>query len=93
MAKVIERLQAHYEIQDVAMGKVYRWCPQSLVLECTCGEELTLTAPEAACEQCGAEHTGLLTQDLTESRLRGGEETHPWRYYSVKSDSGTSLPY
>jgi hypothetical protein len=25
--KVLERLEAHYEVEDVEMGKVYRWCP------------------------------------------------------------------
>ena len=32
--KVIERIEAHYEVQDVEMGKVYRWCPESVVVEC-----------------------------------------------------------
>jgi len=41
---VIERIQAHYEIQDVEMGKVYRWCPENLVVECECGNTSTLTA-------------------------------------------------
>ena len=44
MAKVIERVQAHYEVHDVEMGKVYRWHPESIVLECNCGNKLTLTA-------------------------------------------------
>jgi hypothetical protein len=93
MAKVVERTEARYDAQEVAFGTVYKWRPESVLIECECGETVTLTAPEAACEECGAEHTGLLKQDSTESHLRGDEETHPWRYYSVKSDSGTSLPY
>ena len=42
-AKIIERVEAHYEIQDVEMGKVYRWCPASIVVRCGCGEKLSLT--------------------------------------------------
>jgi hypothetical protein len=42
-AKIIERVEAHYEIQDVEMGKVYRWCPESIVVRCVCGERLSLT--------------------------------------------------
>ena len=40
-AKIIERVEAHYEIQDVEMGKVYRWCPESIMVRC--GERLSLT--------------------------------------------------
>jgi hypothetical protein len=29
MAKVIEHLEAHYEVQDVQFGQVYRWYPES----------------------------------------------------------------
>ena len=39
-AKIIERVEAHYEIQDVEMGKVYRWCPESIMVRCGCGERL-----------------------------------------------------
>src|SRR3954469_16719570 len=28
VARVIECVEAHYEIQDVEFGKVYRWCPE-----------------------------------------------------------------
>ena len=42
-AKIIERVKAHYEVQDVEMGKVYRWCPESVVIECGCGKRLSLT--------------------------------------------------
>ena len=40
VAKIIERVKAHYEIQDVEMGKVYRWCPESIMVRCVCGERL-----------------------------------------------------
>jgi hypothetical protein len=32
VARVIERVEAHYEVQEVEMGTVYRWCPESVVL-------------------------------------------------------------
>jgi Zn finger protein HypA/HybF involved in hydrogenase expression len=58
MAKVIERLEAHYEIQDLEMGKVYRWRPESIVVECEeCGKILILTLSKSACGECGADHT------------------------------------
>ena len=49
VTKVLERLKAHYEVEDVEMGKVYRWCPQRAVLECTCWEQLTLSAFKTLC--------------------------------------------
>ena len=48
--KVIEPLDANYKVQDVPMGKVYRWCPESVVVECEeCGENQTLSAFKHAC--------------------------------------------
>jgi hypothetical protein len=43
VAKIIERGEAHYEIRDVEMGKIYRWYTESIVLRCRCGERLSLT--------------------------------------------------
>jgi hypothetical protein len=81
--KVIERLDAHYEVQDVEMGKVYRWHPESVVVECECGHERTLTASSKhSCDECGADHGPLLEEVL---EARPGEEAneeayhHPWR--------------
>jgi hypothetical protein len=53
VAKVIERLEAHYEVQDVEMGKGYRWWPESVVVKCKCGKKPTLTAFKKACGECG----------------------------------------
>ena len=81
MAKVIEHVQAHYEVIDVEMGKVYRWHPESVVVECgECGENQTLTASKHACEECGADHR-LLVEEVLEARPEEEEEVidHPWR--------------
>ena len=82
MAKVIERVQAHYEVQDVAMGKVYRWRPETVVLECTCGEQLTLSAFKTTCPECGADHAPLVEEMLEEMLVVRPEDKgdHPWRY-------------
>ena len=66
MAKVIECARARYEVEEVEYGKVYIWRPESLVVECECGEETVLTRSETACEECGAEHTGIVREDLSE---------------------------
>ena len=33
--KIIERIPAHYQTQEVEdLGRVYSWCPEQVVLEC-----------------------------------------------------------
>ena len=32
--KVVERIEARYEVQEVAFGTVYSWHPQSVLVEC-----------------------------------------------------------
>ena len=78
MAKVIERLQAHYEIQDVAMGKVYRWCPERILVECDCGETPTLTASASICGKCGEDYA-LLIQEVLDSHPEEDKLEYPWR--------------
>ena len=41
MAKVIERVQSRYEVEEVEFGKVYKWCPEHIVVECQCGQKLS----------------------------------------------------
>ncbi len=81
MARVVEHVEAHYKVLDVEMGKVYRWCPESVVVECYCGKEQTLTASKNACSECGADHRPIVEEVLDAST--GDEVYHPWRnYYS-----------
>ena len=92
MAKIIERVRARYEVEDVEMGKVYRWRPESVVVECGCGEKVSLTDSETVCEECGAEHTGLVRENLPDLQPQGDEDVHPWRYTEDNEDNG-ALPY
>jgi hypothetical protein len=92
MAKVIERFKARYDVQEVQLGTVYRWCPRGVLIECECGETVALTASQASCEACGAEHTWLVRNDEAERLPEEDEEVHPWRY-SERSENQTSLPY
>ena len=93
MAKVIERVEAHYEVQGLEFGRVYRWRPGSVRLECDCGETPDLTASGSTCEGCGEEHARLVREGLGERPSEVDERVlHPWRY-SGESDSSTSLPY
>jgi hypothetical protein len=87
VAKVIERVEAHYEVRDVEMGKVYRWRPESVVLECGCGGRLHLNGSVTSCEECGTDHALAVREALSE--LRQSDRTiHPWRYSEDREDAG-----
>jgi hypothetical protein len=77
VTRVIERAKAHYEVLEVELGLVYRWCPESVVIECNCGERLTLTASRTTCGVCGAEHASI-AQEVLEVRPEDKAD-HPWR--------------
>ena len=78
MTKVIERVEAHYEVQDMEMGKVYRWRPAHVSVECTCGEEPTLSALRTTCGECGTDHAAIVEAVLHARPEDKGD--HPWRY-------------
>ena len=92
MAKVTGRDYAHYEVQEVEFGYVYKWCPESILVKCECGEMTSLTASITTCEECGAEHTCLVREDLANCQLRGDESLHPWRYSEAREED-IGLPY
>lgn len=87
---VIERTEGCYRVQEVEFGKVYRWEPGSVVVECDCGERLTLTRSEANCEECGKDHADAVLKVLADRRLED-ETRHPWRYAGDHEDD-TGLP-
>jgi hypothetical protein len=92
VAKIIERARAGYEVEEVAYGKVYTWRSESVVVECECGGETALTRSGTACEGCGAEHTGILREDVADRQPQGDEEVYPWRYLGDGEGDG-ALPY
>ena len=49
MVKVIERSVERYEVQEVEFGRVYKWCPECVVVECDCGDMMILTPSMATC--------------------------------------------
>ncbi len=90
VVRVIERTEGHYDVREVEFGTVYRWCPDCVLVECDCGERLTLTGSMTTCEGCGADHTDVVNEELAARRLE--EETaHPWRYVRDRENAG--IPY
>jgi hypothetical protein len=93
VAKVIERVRARYEVQDVEFGKVYKWRPEGIVVECQCGQRLSLTASTTSCVECGTDH-GLAVKEASTGGRQSDQTLHPWRYYSYSEDrEDASLPF
>jgi hypothetical protein len=91
MATIVERTEGHYDVQEVEFGRVYRWCPERIVVDCSCGQRLTLTAASTVtCRRCGADHTSCIREEPTAGRLKD-ETLHPWRYAGDLADDG--LPF
>ena len=86
--QVIERTQEHYDVQDVEFGRVYRWRPKNVVVECDCGQRLALTASETTCGECGADHAAVVRSPSEARRVGDDEILHPWRYSRDREDFG-----
>jgi hypothetical protein len=86
MVTVIERTEGRYEVQEVEFGRVYRWLPERVVVECGCGRTMSLTTSETACG-CGADHAAVVRKELPVKRL-GNEHPHPWRHLHYSKDTG-----
>jgi hypothetical protein len=85
--KIVECTEGRYEVQNMEFGKVYKWCPESVVVECDCGEMLTLTRSETACGWCGVDHAEVVQEELATRQLED-ETTHPWRYAGDREEAG-----
>lgn len=94
--RIIEHTEGHYETEDVAYGKVYRWCPESVAVECEeCGKRSTHTKSVIirsliTCE-CGKDHTARIREELVFQVLEETEDLHPWRYQHPSE--GTGIPF
>jgi hypothetical protein len=89
MARVIMSTEGRYEVSEVEHGRVYRWNPEHVVVECECGKRLTLTRSESTCPECGAKHAGVIGSWLgTVERTNEDKTLHPWRYWRPSEDRG-----
>jgi hypothetical protein len=96
--RVIERIAEHYDAQEVEFGQVYRWCPGCVVVECDCGERVTLKTADLAglkvtiCE-CRADlAAGIREESVPQLPDEDYEAArHPWRYRHSSADAG--IPY
>jgi hypothetical protein len=87
MVEVIERVAEHYDVQEVAFGRSYRWCPECFVIECDCGKRVTLTRSDIligsgfTCEECGAKVSPRIRAEVViELLYEDYAAIHPWHY-------------
>jgi hypothetical protein len=92
MAKVTERVDGRYEVQDVEFGTVYKWRPKRMVAECQCGLKLSLTASTTSCVECGTDHMLSVKEALTDVH-QSDQTLHPWRYYYSEVREDADLPF
>ncbi len=86
MVRVIERVAGRYEVGEVDFGRVYRWRPERVVLECECGERSVFTGSATTCG-CGLNHVAVVREGTDAGRL-GDEALRPWRYAGDREDAG-----
>ena len=88
-AKVIDSIGGYFEPQEVPFGVVYKWHPGYVLLECGCGEGLSLTCSMTTCGECGADHVAVVQEELA-GQCWEEEAVHPWRYAGDRT--GLGLP-
>ncbi len=83
--QVIERIAAHYDAQEVEFGRIYRWCPECVVVECDCSERMTLKRLDiiidsgVICEECGAKVSPRIREEVVIELLDEDDAAiHPW---------------
>ncbi len=92
--QIIERIPEHYDTQETEFGRIYRWCPERVVVECKCGKRNTLSRSglikaKSACE-CGADNTSSVREEVVLELVDKDYEVHhhPWRYWHPPKDAG-----
>ena len=83
MKRIIEDVEAHYESREVPFGKSYQWHPEHVLLECECGERLTLSASSTTTTcRCGAEHAPTVCEIQKREGQLPDKTLHPWHHDS-----------
>jgi len=93
--RIIERVAAHYEVQEVEYGRAYRWRPGTTVVECDCGKRsifkrYDLIAAEASCGECGKGIPADVREEVVLQLLGEDDEAtrYPWRSWRPSEASG-----
>jgi hypothetical protein len=93
--QIVERVAEHYEEREVEYGRAYKWHPELVTIECSCGKRLALkradllSGPVGTCEECGKEIPAGIREEVVIQLLDEDYEAHhPWRCWHTTEDSG-----
>ena len=97
--RIIEHVVEDYDVQDVEFGKIYVWCPESVLVECECGERATIKRSELlsgtihSCD-CGKDQMSGIREEIQKEEevvgrsFKDDKVVHPWRYWHPSEQSG-----
>ena len=58
MTQIRERIEGHYEVEEVPYGRVYKWTVGHAVVTCeNCGQLMIVDTAATACPGCGTDYT------------------------------------
>ncbi len=83
MMRVAKDTEAHYETHEVPFGRSYKWHPEKMIIECECGEKLTIAGMSkgASCG-CGADYATLIQDIQRREENLQDDKIHPWHHDS-----------
>jgi hypothetical protein len=98
VVEIIERVAEHYDVQEVAFGRSYLWCPECFVIECDCAKRVTLQRSDIiigagfTCEECGAKVSPRIRAAEVVIELLDEDDAaiHPW-HYDTQAQAGQHL--
>ena len=81
MTQIIKDVEAHYETDEFPFGRSYVWHAEQTIVECDCGERLTLTATSttSVC-WCGTDHSAIIGDIQKREGRLSDTIIHPWLY-------------
>jgi hypothetical protein len=91
VAQVITSTGGYHELVEIEFGRVYKWPPEVVTLQCTGGKQSNLGIFVTDCEGCGADYAPVIREWLASARRPVEDETHPWLYAGHRG--GDELPF
>jgi hypothetical protein len=87
MTRIIEDIEAHYETHEVPFGRIYKWHPEHIIVECDCGERFAFTATSTTTTcRCGTDHSGVICEIQKHEGRLPDKSIHPWQYDTQEQD-------
>jgi hypothetical protein len=81
MTRIIEDIAPHYETYEVPFGRIYKWHPEHIIVECGCGERFTLgaTSTTLTC-RCGTDLGAIVRTIQKHEDWLPDKIIHPWHH-------------